>query len=99
MTEEIKIMSQNMHRNKWKWKHDNPKPMGFSKAIAKGKAHSSMEKETATHSSILAWSVLWTVEHGGLSSVGSHRVGHDWSDLAAAALQYMLTSRDKRKIK
>ena len=30
-----------MHRNKWKWKHDNPKPMGFSKSSAKGKVHSN----------------------------------------------------------
>ena len=36
----------------------------------------------ATHSSILAWRVLWTEEPGGLLSVGSHRVRHDWSDLA-----------------
>ena len=35
ITEEIK-KKQNMHRNKWKWKHDNPKPMGFSKSTAKG---------------------------------------------------------------
>ena len=36
ITEEIKKGNQNMHRNKWKWKHDNPKPMGFSKSSAKG---------------------------------------------------------------
>ena len=35
-----------------------------------------------THSSILAWKVLWTEEPGGLLSMGSHRVGRDWSDLA-----------------
>ena len=28
-----------MHRNKWKWKHDNPKPMGFSKSSAKRRVH------------------------------------------------------------
>ena len=39
----------------------------------------------ATHSSVLAWRIPGTVEPGGLLSVGSHRVGHDWSDLAAAA--------------
>ena len=33
-------------------------------------------------SSILAWRILWTEEPGGLLSRGSHRVGHDWSDLA-----------------
>ena len=39
----------------------------------------------ATHSSVLAWRISGTVEPGGLPSMGSHRVGHDWSDLAAAA--------------
>ena len=37
----------------------------------------------ATHSSVLAWRIPGTEEPGGLPSVGSHRVGHDWSDLAA----------------
>ena len=36
----------------------------------------------ATHSSILAWRIPWTEEPGGLQSMGSQRVGHDWSDLA-----------------
>ena len=39
----------------------------------------------ATHSSVLAWRIPGTGEPGGLLSVGLHRVGHDWSDLAAAA--------------
>ena len=43
------------------------------------------EKEMATHSSVLAWRIPGTGEPGGLPSMGSHRVGHDWSDLAAAA--------------
>ena len=34
------------------------------------------------HSSILAWRIPWTEEPGGLKSMGSQRVGHDWSDLA-----------------
>ena len=42
-------------------------------------------KEMATHPSILAWRIPGTEEPGGLLSMGSHRVGHDWSDLAAAA--------------
>ena len=45
----------------------------------------ALEKEMATHSSILAWRIPGTGEPGGLPSMGSHRVGHDWSDLAAAA--------------
>ena len=36
-----------------------------------------LEKGIATHSSILAWEILWTVEPGGLQSVGLQRVGHD----------------------
>ena len=43
------------------------------------------EKEMATHSSVLAWRIPGKGEPGGLPSMGSHRVGHDWSDLAAAA--------------
>ena len=39
----------------------------------------------STHSSVLAWRIPGTGEPGGLLSMGSHRVGHDWSDLAAAA--------------
>ena len=39
----------------------------------------------ATHSSVLAWRIPGTVEPDGLLSMGSHRVGHDCSDLAAAA--------------
>ena len=44
-----------------------------------------LEKEMATHSSVLAWRFPGMGEPGGLPSMGSHRVGHDWSDLAAAA--------------
>ena len=36
-----------------------------------------LEKEMATHSSILAWKIPWMEERGGLQSVGSQRVGHD----------------------
>ena len=39
----------------------------------------------ATHSSVLAWRIPEMGEPGGLPSMGSHGVGHDWSDLAAAA--------------
>ena len=45
----------------------------------------ALEKEMATHSSVLAWRIPGTGEPGGLSSMGSHRVGHDWSNLAAVA--------------
>ena len=42
----------------------------------------ALEKEMTTHSSVLAWRIPGTGEPGGLPSMGSHRVGHDWSDLA-----------------
>ena len=45
----------------------------------------ALEKEMETHSSVLAWRVPGTGEPGGLLCMGSHRVGHDLSDLAAAA--------------
>ena len=45
----------------------------------------ALEKEMATHSSVLAWRIPGMGEPGGLPSTGSHRVRHDWSDLAAAA--------------
>ena len=45
----------------------------------------ALEKEMATHSSVLAWRIPGMGEPGGLLSMGLHRVGHDWSDLAAAA--------------
>ena len=45
----------------------------------------TLEKEMAVHSSVLALRIPGTGEPGGRPSVGSHRVGHDWSDLAAAA--------------
>ena len=45
----------------------------------------ALEKETATHSSVLAWRIPGTGEPGGLLSMGSHRVRHNWSNLAAVA--------------
>ena len=45
----------------------------------------ALEKEMATHSSVLAWRIPGTGEPGGLPSMGSHRAGDDWSNLAAAA--------------
>ena len=45
----------------------------------------ALEKEMATHSGVFAWRIPGTGEPGGLPSMGSHRVGHDWSNLAAAA--------------
>ena len=50
----------------------------------------TLEKEMATHSSVLAWRIPGTGEPGGLRSMGSHRVGHNWSDLAAAVAPQLL---------
>ena len=41
-----------------------------------------LEEEMATHSSIPAWKIPWTEEPGGLQSIGSQSVEHDWSNLA-----------------
>ena len=51
---------------------------------------SCIGKEMATHSSILAWKIPGTMEPGGLPSMGSHRVGHDWSDLAVSSSMFHL---------
>ena len=53
----------------------------------------ALEKEMATHSSVLAWRIPGTGEPGGLPSMGSHRVGHDWSDLASSAAAPWLNSK------
>ena len=49
----------------------------------------ALEEEMATHSSVLAWRIPGTREPGGLPSMRSHRVGHDWSDLAAAVNNFI----------
>ena len=53
----------------------------------------------ATHSGVLAWRIPGTGEPGGLPSLGSHRVGHDWSDLAAgAAFMFLLVDAEKLNV-
>ena len=78
---------------------ENPMDRGAWKAAVHGVARSwtrlsdfiftfhvhALEKEMATHSSVLAWRIPGIGEPGGLPSLGSDRVGHDWSDLATAA--------------
>ena len=46
----------------------------------------ALEKEMATHSSVLAWRIPGTGEPGGLPSMGSHRIGHDWSNLVVVVV-------------
>ena len=65
-------------------------PWGREESDTTGRLHfhfsfCALEKEMATHSSILAWRIPGTGEPGGLPSMGSHRVRHNWNDLAAAA--------------
>ena len=55
-----------------------------------------LEKEMATHSSVLAWRIPGTGQPGGLPSMGSHRVGHDWGDLAAAAADKWIMKKEER---
>ena len=76
---------------------ENPMDRGASWATVHGVAKTwlsdftftfhfhTLEKEMATHSSVLAWRIPGAGEPGGLLSMGSHRAGHNWSDLAAAA--------------
>ena len=53
----------------------------------------ALEKKMATHSSVLAWRIPGTGEPDGLPSMWSHRVGHDWSDLAAAAMYFIIKKK------
>ena len=50
-----------------------------------------LEEEMGTQSSILAWKIPWTEELGGLQSLGSQRVRHNWSDFAHTAMKYLKT--------
>ena len=52
----------------------------------------ALEKAMAPHSSTLAWRIPGTEQPGGLPSMGSHRVRHDWHDLAAVAVYYVTLS-------
>ena len=56
----------------------------------------ALEKEMATHSSVLAWRIPQMGEPGGLPSMGSHRVGNNWSNLAAAAAAMYYKTRNVR---
>ena len=52
----------------------------------------------ATHSSVIAWRIPGTGKPGGLPSMGSHRIRHDWSDLAAAASERPTEEKDSVKL-
>ena len=57
---------------------------GLTPGLGRSPGGGNSTWQTATHSSILAWGVLWMEEPGGLLSMGLDRVGHDWSDLTLA---------------
>ena len=57
----------------------------------------ALEKEMATYSSVLAWRIPGMEEPGGLPPMGSHRVRHDSSDLAAAAATMTLYARQQKR--
>ena len=59
----------------------------------------SLEKEMATHSSILSWRIPWIEEPGGLQSTGLQRVGHDWTTKHAATQHPILELDEVSKIK
>ena len=94
------------------WCLENPMDGGAWKAAVHGVARSrtqlsdftftfhfhALEKEMATHSSTLAWQIPWMEEPGGLPSMGSHGVGHDWSDLAAALAADIVTYNFSKSI-
>ena len=50
----------------------------------------TLEEGMATHSSILAWRILWTEESGRLQSIGSKRMGHNWSNQALTSDYYLV---------
>ena len=56
----------------------------------------ALEKEMATLSSVLAWRIPGTGEPGGLPSLGSHKVGHDWSNLAVASVIPIFNKKQKK---
>ena len=61
----------------------------------------ALEKEMATYSSVLTWRIPGTGEPGGLPSMGSYRVGHNWSDLAAAATGFtcwMWSGKERERV-
>ena len=87
---------------------ENPMDWGAWKAVVHGVAEGrtwlsnltftfhfhALDKEMATHSSVLAWRIPGMGKPGGLPSIGSHRIGHDWSNLAAAAYIKYITNRN-----
>ena len=90
------------HSSTLAWKipwTEGPGPWGRQGSDTTERLHfHALEKEMATHSSVLAWRIPGTEKPGGLPSMGTHRVGRDWSDVtAAAAAAAVWSSLDKDK--
>ena len=66
----------------WAAVYGVPQSQTWLKQLSSSSRSYFSEKEMATHFNILDWKIPWTEEPGGLLSMVSHRVGHDWSDLA-----------------
>ena len=72
-----RLQSMGSHRVGHDWAH-------MHRFLTYNTSHTQLivEKAMATHSSTLAWRILWTEEPGGLLFIGLHRVGYNWNDLA-----------------
>ena len=57
-----------------------------------------LEKDMATHSSILAWRILWREQHSGLQPMGLHRVGHDWAINTFMNILSAISDPDKESV-
>ena len=82
----------------WAVVHEVPKSQTGLSDFAFTFHFHALEKEMATHSSVLAWRIPGMGEPCGLPSMGSHRVGHDWSNLAAAAAEGKEPGREDKEV-
>ena len=85
----IKSSIENNHCHCWKWHYCHFKVTSIIKKLVQV----ALEKATAPHSSTLAWKIPWTEEPGGLRSMGSLRVSHNW----ATSLSLFTFTHWKRK--
>ena len=90
------LLNNSMDRGVWQAVvHRVAKSRTWMKPLC-GEVAVTLEKEMVTHSSVPAWRTPGTAEPGGLPSMGSHRVRHDWSDLAQQQQQQQLPMPETR---
>ena len=70
------------------YSHYNP-PAGQETWVQSLGWEDPLNKEMATHSSIFAWGIPWTEEPGGLQSIGSRRVRHDWATYLNSMIYFL----------